>query len=283
MERRTIPKNEKIGRSTARWKLLILQTLLLALDDEESITTIAHSLNENGNEISDVLWICKDPSRGIQGRIWEIVRNNKNWFNEYTLKPQYISSPQWLADFRIPYQIFKELSRGVGPSLMSTTPQLGISLEPSKKIAAFLMWTSDKTCSDIAGRLGIGVSTMTPIIRTVSSALCEYYGHVIALPTTRIELERVMKGFKDIAGLPYCVGAIDGSHLRGNACPSDQYLDYKCFKNFTSLIVFGICDSKKRFIYADVGAPGVLGDATLYRSSVQRFVSNLPARSWDIP
>ncbi len=99
---------------------------------------------------------------------------------------------------------------------------------------------------------------MTPIIRTVSNALCEYYGHVIALPTTRIELERVMKGFKGIAGLPYSVGAIDGIHARWNAYPPDQYLDFKCFKNFTSLMVFGLFDSRRRFIYADVGAHGVL-------------------------
>ncbi len=108
---------------------------------------------------------------------------------------------------------------------------------------------------------------MTPIIRTVSSALCEYYGHVIALPTTCIERGRVTEEFKDIVRLPHSVGAIDGSHVRWNACPSDQYLDYKCFKNFTSLIVFGVCDSKRRFFYADFGAPGVLGDASPYRSS----------------
>ncbi len=126
MERRTIPKNGKIGRSRARWKLFILQALLLVLDDEESITNIAHSLNENRNEIWDALWRCKEQRRGIQGRIQEIVRNNKNWFNEYALNPKFISSPQWLSDFRIPYQVFKELCPGLGPSLMRSTTQLRI-------------------------------------------------------------------------------------------------------------------------------------------------------------
>ena len=81
---------------------------------------------------------------------------------------------------------------------------------------------------------------MTHIIRTVSSAVCEYCGHVIAFPTTRIELGGVTKEFKDIVGLSYSVGSIDGSHVRWNACLFDQYLGYNFFMNFTSLIVFDV-------------------------------------------
>ncbi len=77
-----------------------------------------------------------------------------------------------------------------------------------------------------------------------------------------------MKGFKYITLLPYCVRSIDGSDVNWTACPSDRFLDYKCFRNFSNLVIFTARDSKRKFMYAGVGAPGVLGDAT----SIQNFL-----------
>ncbi len=65
---------------------------------------------------------------------------------------------------------------------------------------------------------------MTPIIWSVLYAVGDCYRDSIALPKTETEIGKIMKGFKDIAGLPYCVGSIDRSHVNWTACPSDQYL-----------------------------------------------------------
>lgn len=51
-------------------------------------------------------------------------------------------------------------------------------------------------------------------------------------------------------GLPYCVGATDGCHIEGTANPTSQLYEYKCFKQFTSIILLAVCDSLSRFLYA---------------------------------
>ena len=55
----------------------------------------------------------------------------------------------------------------------------------------------------------------------------------------------------------------------------DQYLDYKCFMNFSSRIILAVYDSKRKFMLTDVGAPGIQGDATLFRTSLfEREIAN---------
>ena len=97
--------------------------------------------------------------------------------------------------------------------------------------------------------------------------MCENYAPVVRLPETLTEIQSVMSGFKSLAGLPYCCGSIDGSHVRWNACPAEQYLDYKCYKHFPSLLIFAVSDAHRRFRYVDVDAPGVYGDSTLFEIS----------------
>lgn len=129
------------------------------------------------------------------------------------------------------------------------------------------MWLGGERCEHVASRLGIGASTMTPIIRKVSRAIGEEFSNSIKLPRTKNKLASVMNGFKAISGLPYCVGAIDGSQIRWITCPKDQKLDYRCYKGFTSVVLFGVCDAQRRFLFADVCLPGVISDSTIYNQS----------------
>lgn len=81
---------------------------------------------------------------------------------------------------------------------------------------------------------------------------------------------KVKAGFEKLSGFPYCLGAVDGSHIRLTACPQSQRFEYGCYKGFTSFVLFRVCDADRRYLYADVGWPGVLEDATIYERSVLR-------------
>ena len=128
------------------------------------------------------------------------------------------------------------------------------------------------------------MSTVTPLIRNVAVAIIEYFGYEIRLPKTEQEYATVMRGFQNIAGLPHCVGAVDGSHIPWTACPSEQYFEYRCYKRFTSLVFFGVSDAQRRFIYVDCGFPGVMGDATIFNASkLKRMIDTGEWIGQDLP
>jgi len=92
-------------------------------------------------------------------------------------------------------------------------------------------------------------------------------GDKVRLPQTEQEVAFVMKGFENIRGLPYCTGAVDGTHVKWLSCPQEQFYEYRCYKGYPSIIIFPVVSADRRFIFADVGRPGFLGDSTIYSSS----------------
>lgn len=87
-----------------------------------------------------------------------------------------------------------------------------------------------------------------------------------------------MKGFQDIRGLPYCVGAVNSTNIRWLTCPDGQFYEYRCYKEHPSVVIFAVVTANRRFIYVDVGRPGVLGDSTIYDRSMLR--SNIDSEKW---
>lgn len=84
-----------------------------------------------------------------------------------------------------------------------------------------------------------------------------------------------MNGFQAIAGLPYCVGAVDGTHVPCTGCPNYQYYEYRSYKGFTSIVVFSVSDARRRFLYSDVEQPGVVGDSIIFQqSSLKELIEN---------
>lgn len=83
-----------------------------------------------------------------------------------------------------------------------------------------------------------------------------------------------MTGFQSIAGLPYCVGAIDGLQIPWKKCPKTQLYEYKCYKGFESIVVLALSTSKRKIVYADIGLPGVHSDSTLFERSYIKTALN---------
>lgn len=121
-----------------------------------------------------------------------------------------------------------------------------------------MLWLGGERTEHVAKKLGIVSSTVTPIIREVSRVICSTFSDAVVPPRTEQEIRKVMKGFEDIAGMPYCTGAIDGSHIHWRKCPGEQKIEYRCYKGFPSVVLFGVSDAERRFLYVDVYLPGVL-------------------------
>ena len=140
------------------------------------------------------------------------------------------------------------------------------------------MYCGGASCEAVATQLGIGTSTVNVAVKDVSRTVCSFLGDKIAFPSTEDEIASVMRGFSDIRGLPYCVGAVDGTHIKWLACPDQQFYEYRCYKGYPSVVVFAVSTADRRFTFVDIGRPGVLGDSTIY--SLSELKRNIDMGHW---
>jgi hypothetical protein len=66
-------------------------------------------------------------------------------------------------------------------------------------------------------------------------------------PNNYTEFSNIAKKFKRKAGIPYAIGAIDGSHIPIKA-PKEYPMDYYNRKGFYSIVLQAVVDSYGRFI-----------------------------------
>ena len=119
---------------------------------------------------------------------------------------------------------------------------------------------------------------------TVSSLACRVSSDSIIFPIGR-QLERTMRRFEQLCGLPMCCGAVDGTFVK--IVKPDLYGDrYWCYKGYPAVILFACVDSRGLFTFVDVGAAGSIGDAAVYNYSVlKKNIDNgawLNYRQWQV-
>lgn len=85
---------------------------------------------------------------------------------------------------------------------------------PLDKVAAMLMHCGGASCETVATELGIGSSTVNAAVKEVSKFICSTLKDKVQFPFTEHQLSSVMQGFEDIRVLPYCFGAVDGTHIK---------------------------------------------------------------------
>lgn len=70
--------------------------------------------------------------------------------------------------------------------------------------------------------------------------------------------------FYEKTNFPYCIGAIDGKHIR---CIKPQHSGslYYNYKNYYSVLLMAMCNASYKFIFIDVGAYGKSSDSTVFK------------------
>ena len=74
-------------------------------------------------------------------------------------------------------------------------------------------------------------------------------------------------GFESKYGFPNCMGAIDCTHVDINLTPHANSSDYYNKKCKYSIVVQAVVDSNLRFLDVNIGSPGSVHDARIYRTS----------------
>lgn len=109
----------------------------------------------------------------------------------------------------------------------------------------------------------MGISTIGKIVATVCRTIWSEL-HQECLPTPNIEdWESIACDFQRHANFPHCLGAVDGKHIR-LVSPIHSGSMYFNYKEYHSVVLMAIADSKYRFIYVDVGSYGKECDSTIF-------------------
>jgi hypothetical protein len=127
-----------------------------------------------------------------------------------------------------------------------------------------------QSCRELGELFSISQSSVTRVTSQVASLihrrLTDKY---IRVPTTRAAMFRIAEGFERLngSGFPGVIGVVDGTRIvldRQPAVDGRAYFDRK--KNY-SIAMQGVVDSAGIFLDIDIGWPGSVNDARIWRNS----------------
>ena len=120
-------------------------------------------------------------------------------------------------------------------------------------------------CRSVGCRFNMGKSSLFVSFVRVVRALNTIAPEIIKWPS-REERQRIRHSFRDIAGLPGVIGAIDGTYVPIKA-PRDNpetYINRKCFYAITLQV---ICTPELLFTDCFTGYPSSVSDIRIFRNS----------------
>ncbi|GBC48126.2 putative nuclease HARBI1 [Rhizophagus irregularis DAOM 181602=DAOM 197198] len=135
------------------------------------------------------------------------------------------------------------------------------------QLAIFLRRISSK--EDIFGlcsRFGIAEETIYLYCKRVMIAIFSLKKTLVKWPTGEAK-QNIHEGFKNIGEMEDVIGAIDGSHIVLANAPLKQPETYWNRKKRYSIQLQGIVDYRGMFIDYEIGWPGSVHDAKIYKNS----------------
>ncbi|XP_043484696.1 putative nuclease HARBI1 [Leptopilina heterotoma] len=139
-------------------------------------------------------------------------------------------------------------------------------LSPGKQVCIALWYFCNQDdYRSIADRFGVSINTSWRCTIKVAKVLKELSADYIKWPQ-REELVRIEEKFREMAGFPNTVRAIDGTHIQISA-PPENAVSYINRKNVYSLNVQAICDCDLKFTDVFAGVCGSVHDARLWTMS----------------
>lgn len=97
----------------------------------------------------------------------------------------------------------------------------------------------------------IGLSTMYKIVPEVAKVICDSLKKKISFPN-RDEWKAIADRMYKVHSMPNCMGALDGKHFRLKNPPKSASAFHN-YKHFKSILLLGICDAYRRFIWVNIG------------------------------
>ena len=196
--------------------------------------------------------------------IW-CKERSKHFWNQ-TVKVVFKTN-DWYENFRMRKETFEYLCNKLRTYVSKQQTKMRQPISVEERVAVTLWYLSTGSeFRTVAWLFGISKSSVCLIVRET----CEAIVHVlqkqmIKLPKGDI-LDQVIEGFEFRWGFPNCFGAVDGTHIPVTP-PSNCRTDYFNRKGSYSIILQGLVDFKYLFTDINVGWPGKVHDARVFRNS----------------
>jgi hypothetical protein len=92
------------------------------------------------------------------------------------------------------------------------------------------------------------------------------YNFFLQIPSTEEEWLAISKEFENKWNFPHAIGAMDGKHVMLQA-PINSGTDYDNYKQFPSIVLFGLVDANYNFLYVNVGSKGRISDGGVFKNT----------------
>ncbi|XP_064468256.1 putative nuclease HARBI1 [Ornithodoros turicata] len=183
-----------------------------------------------------------------------------------------LDEEQFIAKFRLCKDAAREVCDAVAGDLQRPQQWRSTTLPVAQRVLmALRFYATGAFLSNIAEEEDF-LTSKRPVsesIHDVSTAIIRNLApRYLKFPMSPEEKLRVKRGFYEIAGLPGCLGAIDGTAISIMA-PSrtdQRFVDgnYYCHKGYHAINVLGVSDATRRILYLNACYPGSCHDSAIW-------------------
>lgn len=189
-------------------------------------------------------------------RVFRDRYNPFDWMDD-----QYI-----LENYRFDRESIFEITRKI--SAIIGRSNRGHNISPLISVlTALKFFANGSSIRTIAEQFGVAKTTVASIIHSVARAISVEYRATINFADNQENLRERKSKFKEIAGFPNVIGAIDGTLIPIQRPSTNEHL-YVCRKNFHAINLLAVCDADLIFLFVNCKYPGSANDSFIFRDSV---------------
>lgn len=183
-----------------------------------------------------------------------------------------LSDQELIKRFRLDRETILFVTNLVRPTLVRPRQRSHV-LTPEQKIVILLRYLATgkmHLCND--DDLSVSQQTVSRVISETLDALCDknILRRFIKFPTIE-QLEENKEQFRQIAGLPNIIGAIDGTHIR-IVRPKEFEAEYVNRKRYHSINVQVVFDAQYHIIDLEARWPGSTHDSRILNESGLKLI-----------
>jgi hypothetical protein len=162
---------------------------------------------------------------------------------------------------------FKYLCGVLAPSLIRLDSHMRLAILVRTRVVLSLnRLCSGNSLRGYAETYSIHENTASIIVREFCTTIDKHLKPLVIERQSASTLRRMAAEFEALKGIPYVIGAVDGSHIHIIAPPIDP-TSYYCRKGYYLVLLQGVVDSKCRFWDYDFGWAGRCHNWTLFQNS----------------
>ena len=242
--------------------ILILQIFQNIINHESDNSSENESIAED-DELITLSLLELSEQRYLNPRTHNIPKSS-HWFNE--ILPSY-DDKRFKKILRMTSESFKRLVQLISSHDIFKSNGNRKQAPVELQLAIFLHRIGSKSdIFNICSKFGIGEGTVILYTKRIIKAIIAQKNLYVQWPKGE-KRNHVHRGFQLMRGFENVIGAVDGTHIILNEKPSNSPELYFNRKKCYSIHCQGIVDFQGIFINYDIGWPGSVHDAKVYKNS----------------